>query len=836
MMKHQSNAKFYLLFILIFMFSISAEAQKVTCSGTVLSATDGEPIIGATISQVGVKSNVAVTNLDGHFSINVPIGSAIKIGYIGYSPQTVKATKNMTVRLSERSQSLNDVVVIGYGTAKKSDISGSVASVDVSNTMKRSPLNTNQMLKGTPGVEVTSTGGDPTGSTVVRIRGIASINNGTAPLYVVDGIQVGNEANFINPQDIKSIEVLKDASSTAIYGSQGANGVILITTKQGEKGQLHVNAKADWGIQTRSMKFDVLNADEYAQAVRMGHANEGGNIIMPIWSEKYDGLRKNIDWQDEMIKTSLKQNYSASVQGGSDKLQGIFSVNWLNNDGMAINSNYDRLTVRAAISGDVNKYLTLGGSMNFEHAKWIGTSAYAAGYAVYTPTMDYTYDLGNIISPNVVNADGTYGTFYQTTGVCEIGSGTDNSYAVRKENDSPSRDNLMLMNMFAEVNIIKGLKFKAIYSYDARTTDNYSWNTARERYNNGEKVTLVGTDYNSFGLAESSTYRRSIEDYLTYSFRNKIHSLTVMLGNSSLSSWGRWVASSSNKFLAENIRSIQLTTDAESISGQGAFDMESRYLSYYGRVMYGLLDRYNLTATIRRDGSSNLGKGNRWGTFPSFAASWRISEEPFMKDVKFVSNMKLRFGWGRTGNAGSATNNAVEQLSSSGMMYHFYADGASSQTFSTLTGVAQSKVVDTNLKWETNEQTNFGLDLGLFDNTLNITLDYYIRNTTDLLLYKAIRPSAGYTSVYTNFGKIRNKGFEFGVKYDKDINDDWKITASLSGNTIKNKIIDCGQTFTNSNTGLDAGYHWANNVICRNGYPVGSYYGYKTAGIIQSQS
>ena len=282
---------------------------------------------------------------------------------------------------------------------------------------------------------------------------------------------------------------------------------------------------------------------------------------------------------------------------------------------------------------------------------------------------------------------------------------------------------------------------------------------------------------------------------------------------------------------ASNIRRIELTTEPSSRNVTGGYGLPVRFVSWYGRVNYTLKDRYLLTATVRRDGSSNFGAGNRWGTFPSASLAWRLSEEDFIKDLGLFSNLKLRFGWGQTGNAGNATNLSVEQLTSKYMMYYWWKNGATV----TAPGLAQAVEVDTNLKWETNEQFNVGLDLGFFNNKLNITMDYFIRSAKDLLLYKAVRPSTGFESVYTNAGEIRNRGFEFSVNYNTQIGKDWSINATLTGSTLKNEAVDVGDDIFESGN-VDTGYYWDNYSITRNGYPVGSFYGWVVEGIFQNQA
>ncbi len=805
----------------------------------------GEPIVGATIVQKGT-TNGSVSDANGAFTLQSPKGSTLVVSYIGYNTQEVKAGPNITITLKDNEQTLNDVVVIGYGTAKRSDISGSVASVDMKQALKKSPIDVNNMLQGSvPGVYVSQGSGAPNATGSVRIRGIATINGSADPLYVVDGVQMGSDINYLNPADIESIEVLKDASATAIYGAKGANGVILVTTKKGSKGQVHVDGSAELGIETLSNKLDVLGVDDYAKAIRQARSNDGNVLVMPVWGESYDGQRKNIDWQKELTHSALRQNYTASVNGGTDKFQGVFSSRYLDYDGLVRNSRMRRYNVSASFSAQVNKYLELGGHVDFEHSKTYNTGGgNIRTYASMTPTMDYTDDEGRLISPNLVNADGTYGTFWQYSGSSEIGAGRDNLYATRMESDASTTYTNVHANFNLGVNIVKGLKFNLIYAYNTQASDGNEFDVSRHRYNeiydaSGNKslqemaLTTQNTT-NKFSMTKSNYYDRELEDYFTYNWSNDIHNLTLMIGNSVSRTSGSWNLSEASDFPYETIRNISLTNDNDTKVAQGAYDLSSRFVSFYGRVMYSLLDRYSLTASIRRDGSSHFGSGNRWGTFPSFAASWRISEEPFAKKLTWLSNAKLRIGWGETGNSGSATDLIVDQLSSKNTVYKFYHEGAASSDFIIKNGMAQQNLIDTNLKWETNKQTNIGLDLGFLNNDLAVTIDYFIRNTTDLLLYEAVRPSTGFQRVYTNFGKIRNKGLEFSVAYNKQINRDWRIGAQVNGSTISNKVVKCGSDIF-SNYGFNQGMHWQNTSLCREGYAVGSWYGYRTDGIFTSQ-
>lgn len=857
MAKKHRIAKVIIALLPLLFGALWSTAQTKTISGSVTDET-GKPMIGVNVIIQGT-TNGTVTDIDGNYKLEASPESTLSFSFIGYTIQNIKVGNQTTidVQMELDNLGLDEVVVVGYGSIKKSDISGSVASVDSEEMMRKIPTNIAQGLKGAAaGVMVTSQDGAPDGNAAVRIRGVATINGSASPLYVIDGVQVGTSANFLNPSDIENIEVLKDASATAIYGARGANGVILVTTKHGSKGSTRIEFSANFGAQKLPYTLDVQNADSYATSIRTARASDSGVPVLSIWDEQYDGQRKTIDWQKEMTRMALSQQYNVSASGGTEKVQGNFSVGYLNNEGLVVNSYYNRITARANVMVKAADFIEIGGDINFVHAKSMGSnSSYGNNYnlsslgdmAYTTPTMDYIDDDGTYVSPNVVNDDGTYGTFYQTSVSNEIGKGFDNLYARQMELDNPTKTNRTFVSAYIDIDFFKGLSFKSIASYNFYSSDGYSWTPLRYRYNNGELIELYGDEQvEKFSMNTSQSNELAIESYFTYNFKRDGHNLTLMAGNSVSKSYGDWQYVAAEDFPASNIRSIELTNDLESKTASGAFNLDTRYISYYGRAIYSLNDRYILTATMRHDGSSNFGEGNRWGNFPSAALAWRISEESFMDSFENVSNLKLRLGWGRTGNAGSATDLSVEQLSSENNLYHFYGESSSTQSFSSANGFAQQSVIDTNLKWETNEQINLGLDLGLYNNKLNITADYFERTAKDLLIYETMRPSTGFTTVYTNFGEISNKGFEFSINYNTNIGKDWHVGATVTGSTLKNKVIECGTDIFNTNTestedgsnvgAIDSGVSWGNHSICREGAAVGSFYGYKVAGIFSDQS
>ncbi len=838
--------------------------QQVRLKGIITDEITGDPLPGANV-QIKGTTRGAVADLNGNFTIEVNPGDVLIVSFIGYLPQEIpyEGQTELNVVLSPDVQNLDEVVVIGYGTAKKSDITGSVVTVNTQDMLKKAPTNILQGLKGmAAGVVITAQDGAPDANSAVYIRGIATINGTSKPLYVVDGVPVGDNANFLNPSDIERVEILKDASATAIYGSAGANGVIMVTTKRGTIGKAHISFSADYGIQTLARELDVTDANQYGINLRTARANDGNTIVNPIFSTAYDGKRKTINWQREMTRPALRQQYNLSATGGSEQTQYNVSVGYINHDGLVVNTNMNRLTGRASVSSKAVNFLEIGSDLSFSHMETKGSNATIGNngnlssirdMAFFCPTMDYVDpSTGQYVSPNPENSNGTFGAPLQAATGAYDALITENILASQMEESGVTKNNHVLLNAFANVKLFKGLTFRTIgsYSYRAVGFRNFWGNTKRfmpdgvtevERYN-------YNSNYN-LRINNSQSNTLTLESYLTYNWSNEVHNLTIMAGNSVSKSFGEYSNVAAVDFPGENIRDISLTNVPSSKVAEGAYDLEKRTLSYFGRMTYSLKDRYILTGTIRRDGSSNFGVDNLWGTFPSAALAWRISEEDFLKGNSAISNLKLRLGWGQTGNAGNNGSRATAALTSNTIQYFYYPQGGAAAYGSTriLYNGTVKTLVDTRLKWETNEQTNVGIDLGVLNNALNITVDYFIRNAKDLLLYRNIRPSAGYTQVYTNYGEIENKGIEFTVDFKKRLNSDVFFGATLTGSSVKNKIKGIGvdqffvnETSTNDGSnqgavGTAANVHWDGHAIMRDGYAVGSYYGYEVEGIFQSQ-
>lgn len=846
------------------LFTTLTFGQAQTVKGTVIDE-NGDPMIGVNVVIKGTTTGI-ITNTDGNYGIEASPDATLIFSFIGYNTEEITVGNQSVINVSLQPDvtQLQDIVVVGYGSMKKSDITGAVTSVKTEDMLKKAPTNVLEGIKGqAAGVVVTAQDGAPDANSAVYIRGIATINGTSKPLYVVDGVMVGNDANFLNPSDVESIEILKDASATAIYGSQGANGVIMITTKHGQAGKSQINFSANFSLQTLAKKLDVTDANQYGKNIRIARENDGNAITNEIFSETYDGKRKNIDWQDVMTGPALKQQYNLSASGGSENTQHSFSVGYLDHEGLVVNTNMNRITTRANMITKVGDFIEIGGDINFAHTKRKGSNANfnnngnlssLKDIAWWCPTMDYVDpETGEYVSPNPENDNGTYGAPIQgPTGTYDA-LVTQNILAQQMEQNGIDKNNKVMASAYANITFFKGLSLKSIASYtlDTWSFRNFYGNNKRympdgvteiERYNYNDEYVLNINNGNSNNLG--------LETFITYKWQNDIHDLTLMAGNSIHKSFGEWSSAEAREFPAENIRKIGLTSDPDTRTGSGEYQLESRTLSYFGRATYSLNNRYILTGTLRRDGSSNFGVDNLWGTFPSAALAWRASEENFLKSNPIISNLKLRLGWGQTGNAGNIGNKATASLTSNTIQYFFYPQNgvAGLGTQRQLSNGYVRSLVDTRLQWETNEQSNIGIDLGLWNKSINLTVDYFTRSSKDLLLYQNIRPSAGYYEVYTNFGEISNKGIEFSLNYNKQLNRDWNISATLTGSTIKNEIKSIGvdQFFVNETASGDgsnqgavgnpSNMHWDGHSIMRDGYAIGSFYGYEVEGIFQSQA
>ncbi len=798
--------KVVLLFLMLLPLQAFAQS-KVT--GTVTDETNGEPIIGATVKIKGSSTGV-ITDIDGNFSIDAGVGQTLEFSYIGYTTQAVKVTKagRIDVRLSEDTHTLEQVVVVGYGTMKRSDLTGAVSSITEAQIKQGVNTSIEQAMQGRiAGVQVTQNSGAPGGGISVQIRGINSLS-GNEPLYVVDGIAMSGQTSnntsvmsSLNPSDITSIEVLKDASATAIYGSRASNGVVLITTKRGEEGKTKITYEGYAGWQQLPTRLEVMNLPEYADFY-----NVRANIMGWGVREDYKDatlLTKGTDWQDVLFQTAFMHNHQVGISGGTKTNSFALSGGYLDQDGIGIGSGFNRASFRANFDSEINNWLKVG----------------ASGYYART-AQTITFDESNVIQtalnqfPDVApkNPDGSYG-FVEVNDFATYYSNP-LFEAQMKEN---RRNNSQLdYNFYANITPIKGLMIRVEYGGNRSFGNNYYF-TPEYQYGSirSESLSTRSSNQNKYN---------SFKQYATYDFEPfKNNRVQIMAGHEA--QWGVWSSLSASRkgYISDAIHSLSVG-DASTATNSGDDGTPWAIESYYGRLNYNLLERYMLTATLRTDGSSSFGENNRWGWFPSAALAWRVKNEAFLRDVPWISNLKLRLGWGHVGNQSSGS----------------YAYGATMANTATAwgTGYYPGNFANPDLKWESTTAWNVGLDLSLFNNRIEFIVDAYLKKTDNLLMQASL-PSyvinndwMGMTAPWENTGAIENKGIEFTLNTVNISNNDWKWRTGITLSFNRNKLTGLNST----NSAIQGTIGTNTYTLSEIGGPVGRFYGYQVIGMYHNES
>jgi len=766
-------------------------------TGRVTSAA-GEPLPGVTVLVKGT-SNGTATDANGNYSLSVPeTAGTLIFSFIGYTSQERSFTGPgaINITLADDAKALEEVVVTGYGTQQKSDITGSVASVKGEELAQIPTPSVAQALQGrAPGVQVTANSGSPGAGSSVRIRGVASVN-AVDVLYVVDGVQLSSAQgiNYLNNEDIASVEVLKDASAAAIYGSRAAGGVILITTKKGKANASNINFSAYTGIQNTWRKLDMTNLREYAALDNLARQN-AGVATNPEWANP-ESLGEGTDWQDELFRTAKIENYQLSWGGGSENSTFYASGGYYKREGIVIGSNFDRYTFRLNTDHKIGKRFRVGNSLQVS----------ATSEDIIPNNQDLQSGvlgrgIRQIPSVNVRNEDGTYdGPLGNFEGESE------NPVFLALESNNNSRNYRAIGNIYGEVELISGLTFRSTFNINAFMFDNTDFNPAFQIGNRSSPVASLNVNEGNgrdWQWSNIFTYRKTFGD----------HSINALAGIEAQDFHQRWYSAGRAGFLKND--EIQfLDQGSSSDQARGGADGSSLY-SQLGRINYDYANKYLVTATVRRDGSSRFGKENRYGVFPSASLGWRVSEEGFLKTLPVVSNLMLRAGWGETGNqAGLSRYPTYASLSANGR----YPFGGIIQS-----GYYIPTQPNPDLIWETVQQTNFGLDAGFFQNKLTVSADYFIKNTTDMILTIEIPQSTGPTAGPTNAGALTNKGIELGVNYQGDAGD-FRYGFGLNFTRVRNKVTDL------QDIPLSGEYNRT-----QEGMPVAQFWGYRMEGIFRSQ-
>ncbi|MDB1073195.1 TonB-dependent receptor [Phocaeicola vulgatus] len=782
---------------------LHAQQQAKTVTGTVTDV-NGEPIIGANIRIKGTTTGT-ITDIDGNFSIEAEPQSVIEVSYIGYLTQETVINNQKSIRflLKEDTKTLDEVVVIGYGVQKKADLTGSVANINTEKLNTQSNANIGQALQGKiAGVDIVSQGGAPGSGTRIMVRGIGTLNN-ASPLYIVDGMYM-NSIDHINPNDIASIDVLKDASSAAIYGSRAANGVIIVTTKEGSntEGKPIIDLSVNLGISTASKFLDMLDAKGWAEVTTIARQAIG----KPALDMATDLANKpDNDWQDIMFRPALMQNYNLSVKGGGKYSTYYTGLGYFNQDGIVIGTNYQRYNIQS--KNDYKRGIFSAGTnliISFSHDKplhqelrggMIGTILQSV------PTLEKYDD----------TREGGYGGTYGD--VVNI----PHPLAIIDDNimDRYNENVKIFANLYAQIELFKGLKYKL------NLTPDFSF----ERYKNYLNKYDFGLATNSITqLTERQRRRRNIlvENLLTFDRTFGEHKISALAGYTYQDSRFRHIQAY-GEGLPQGLEEIDAATTNRSNEGNS---WRSVLTSILGRVFYSYQNKYLFTATIRRDGSSKFGKNNRYGYFPSFSLGWNVAEEKFMENVHWLDQLKLRGGYGVLGNQ-EIDNYQYSSTITTGINY---PDGNGGL----LQGAFPKNFANPDIKWEETAMTNVGIDFMAFNNRLSLTADYYVKNTKDILLTVPIPiSSGGANDPIRNAGKIRNNGFEFNLGWMDQPNPDISYGINLIGSFNKNKVIAMG-----SESGSIKGGSTNQNITTsetKAGYPIGGYWLISTAGYFNSQ-
>ena len=801
----------FVLCFLCLQLPVTLLAQNQNITGKV-TGQDGEVLPGVSILVKGTTTGTA-TNAEGVFTIAAPASSTLVFSFIGYVSEEVPVNgrNQINVALVSDLKALEEVVVVGYGTQKRSDLTGSVASVSAKEIRAVPVTGIGQALQGrAAGVQVTQTSNAPGGGVSIRVRGGNSILGGNEPLYVIDGFPVYNESGAnLNPNDIESMEILKDASATAIYGSRGANGVVIITTKRGKAGQNRVEFETYLGVQQVQKTIPLLNATEYALLVNEAQAN-ATPVRPPVFTEEeIAGFGEGTNWQEEIFRKAPMQNYQLTVSGGTDKTRYAISGNYLNQQGVILNSKFDRASFRFNFDHKLNDRIGIGTSVNLTRSRNNAIPTDADGGTNAT----VVYGALNF-SPTqpVYNPDGSLVVF-NTPGRIQIGS----PVAQALGTSDLTAQSRLIGSVFADFKILEGLTFRTSLGADVSFTK-------RSEYIS--RNTSVGVQLGGRGIItndQSNTWLN--ENTLTYlKSLGGVHHFTFLAGYT-MQGFRFERARASAQGFANDILTYENIGSASTALVPLSEAREWQLNSYIGRVNYDYASKYLLTATIRADGSSRFGSGNKWAAFPSASVAWRVSEEPFLKNNPVLNELKLRVSYGSSGNQEIPTYRSLALLAAQNANFNN----------TVAIGTGPDRVANPDLRWETTWQSNVGVDVGLWNNRLSLTADYYNKKTVDLLLDVPLPYITGYATATQNLGSLRNRGVELGIN-SNNLTGGFKWSTNFNIAANRNKVLELGGQ-TEFAAGESSGHlQLPNSGVVRVGQPIGLFNGYQTDGIFQNQA
>lgn len=842
--------------LLALLVSMASFAQGFSgILGTVIDE-NGEPVIGASVVEKARPQNATITNMDGQFAIKVAEGATLTISYVGFQTQEAAARNQMRVTLREDAQMLNDVVVIGYGVQKKSVVTAAISKVTGDDLNLTKPSRIEDALKGkVSGVQITQASGQPGSASKFTIRGSGSVNN-SDPLYIVDGMAVEGGISYLNPVDIASVEILKDAASAAIYGARAANGVVLVTTKSGSSGKTSINYDFSFGWQNPWKKNSVLNAMEYMTIMNEAQVNDGN---VPRYSAaEIAGFQGNgTDWQDEVFNNNAPvQQHQVSINGGNDKMTYFLSLGYFDQEGIVGGnygrSNYERWSLRsnstytvfeeksrnflnklrAGVNIGYSRAKNTGITTNTEYGSILGS---ALTFSPLIPVYASEAESEAILAahPTAITKNGRVFSL-PPTGFQEL---TNPVATLNQPYSSVGNEDKFVATFWAELDVLPGLKFKSSYGADLAFWGNDGYAMPEFR------GTMAHTDQSSVWSSMNRGFRWQVENVLTYSqtFAEK-HNLTIVLGQSANRYTYRTLSGNDYELLdtdplkANIDYAIADRAEERTSGGTGGYDKVS-LASYFGRLDYNYAERYMAQFTLRRDGSSVFGTNNKWATFPAVSLGWNVLNEPYVQSVKpsWFDVMKIRASWGQNGNA-SIGNFLYMSLMDGGQNYYFggsYDPDSQTNNGTMVYGSSPGRVANPDIKWETSEQIDLGVDLRFFNSRLSIGFDYFKKKTRDMLAYMPVPTYIGQSSPMGNLGKMENWGYELEFGWKDSVKDfHYYLNGNLS--ILKNKMVDLGNESGETDyEGAGAG-GVGTYVHAKNGEVWPYFYGLKTNGLFQN--
>lgn len=840
--------KTFQLILMAFVITGYAFGQNISVTGRVSSNESDSAVAGATVAVKGGKTGIAAAN-DGSFTISVAPNATLVISAIGYIPQEIAVNNqtNLIIHLVSGAQTLDQVVVVGYGTQKRRDVTGSISSINAA-TIEKLPVTTlDQAMQGrAPGVQIINNDAAPGGNVSVLIRGIGSLaSGGNNPLYVVDGYPTTGGINNINPNDIATIDVLKDASATAIYGIRAANGVVIITTKKGSKNKMQVSLDGFVSVQGKPRQYDLLNASEFAGLSNEVEAADSTGTYhgLPIW--KTPEALHSVDWQDAVYRNGLTQNYTIGIRGGSDKVQAAMSFGYYDQKGIVIGSFFKRYSLSLNLDYQATSWLKSSTSVKYSYQD--ANNPLGTGNLLQLALNPPTMDDGNKLTYEIKDGNGNYG-FYNPINP-NVNKFSNPVYGV-ETNQYSNTTNYILATSFLEATIYDGLKLKTNLGANVSNFSSFYLQPEDNRASLQYPGTIIAPA--NYSQRQSRTFEWLWENTISYDKTFGAHTINFVGGISAQkNTWngmgGSGIPPNSvtrDLSLVSNLVLDQNIPGTNTGNGQNIYTLASTF----ARLTYQFADKYMVTGTIRRDGSSKFDTGHKYGTFPSFAVGWRIKNESFLKDVDWLYDLKLRGSWGQVGNEAPIGLFQYQSLYAGNYASNVNGPDANGNPRDNLgypfnkiyqNGIAQIQPANPTLKWETDEQTDIGIDASFLNGALTFTADWFNRDSKDFLLRLQSPAQTGYNFITRNVGSMNNKGWEFAVNYNSRGSKDFHYGIGLTLTTIKNELtsITSGTDFVTNFGGLTLNGFQDWNEYTRSyvGRPVGEFFGLKSLGIYQSQ-